>query len=118
MFGCLVAAGIQTALPSHAIPAASSMLVVPGFMGLAVITSLCSSADVFVAKSFAGYPLAAVFAFLWLGAVFDLKLFFVYQSIFKRRVVLLLAVLLSALVLALAAGLPLDRLFYGIAVDG
>jgi hypothetical protein len=36
MFGCLVAAGIQTALPSHAIPAASSMLVVPGFMGLAV----------------------------------------------------------------------------------
>jgi uncharacterized membrane protein YraQ (UPF0718 family) len=121
MFGCLIAAGIQTALPPYAIPTTNPMLIIPGFMGLSVITSLCSSADAFVAKSFAGYPLAVLFAFLWLGAVFDLKLIFVYQTIFKRKTVLLLAALLAALVLALsllAAGLPLERLFYGTTIGG
>jgi uncharacterized membrane protein YraQ (UPF0718 family) len=121
LLGCLIAAGVQTALPPYAIPNTSPALLIPGFMGLSVITSLCSSADAFVAKSFAGYPLASLFAFMWLGAVLDLKLIFIYQSVFKRRTVLLLALLLAALVFALsllAAYLPLERLFYGTTISG
>jgi len=121
LLGCLIAAGVQTALPPYAMPNAGPVLLIPGFMGLSVITSLCSSADAFVAKSFAGYPLAALFAFMWLGAVFDLKLIFVYQTIFKRRIVLLLGLLLATLVFAIslfAAYLPLERLFYGTTING
>ena len=116
MLGILIAAGLQTAISPDAVPSNHPALLIPGFMGLSIITSLCSSADAFVAKSFTGFPLAAIFAFLWLGAVLDLKLFFVYQTIFKRKAVLLLAGILIVLVFLLAlmaANLPLERLFYG-----
>jgi uncharacterized membrane protein YraQ (UPF0718 family) len=115
--GCLLAAGVQTALPPYAPPDLHPGLLIPGFMGLSVVASLCSSADAFVARSFAGYPLAALFAFLWLGAVLDLKLLFMYRTIFTRGTVLTLAGWLVALVLAMslvAAWLPLERWFYGI----
>jgi uncharacterized protein len=64
-------------------------------MSLAVLLSLCSEADAFVAVSFSSFGAGAQLAFLALGPVFDLKLAALYAASFSRRfvpVLLLVAV--------------------------
>ena len=68
--------------PPHAIAA---------LMGLAIILSVCSTTDAFIAASFKAFPFAAKLGFLLFGPVFDLKLFWLYGLLFKRRFVALLA---------------------------
>ncbi|MEA3212977.1 MAG: uncharacterized protein QOE70_6034 [Chthoniobacter sp.] len=60
-------------------------------MGLAAALALCSTTDAFVAASFATFPAEAKLAFLLFGPMFDLKLFWLYALIFKRRAVIILA---------------------------
>ena len=53
-------------------------------MLLAVLLSVCSEADAFVAASFSSFPGAAQLSFMALGPMVDLKLIFMYGSVFRK----------------------------------
>ncbi len=75
-------------------------------MALAVAINLCSEADAFVASSFSGLvPVSAQMAFLLLGPILDLKLLLMYQTLFRRRVIAILAGCMVVAVLAAALAL-------------
>ena len=75
-------------------------------MFLAVMLNLCSEADAFIASSFQGIiPLPAQIAFLLMGPMFDLKLLLMYNTVFTRRVIVVLSLIIAAIVFAFAAGL-------------
>ncbi len=61
-------------------------------MLLAVLLSVCSEADAFVAASFASFPLTAKVAFMAIGPMVDLKLIPMFLSVFNRRVAVALIV--------------------------
>lgn len=67
-------------------------------MGFAVILSLCSTSDAFIAATFIQFPAVAKLAFLVLGPMLDLKLLFIYSAVFKKRFVMGLAIGLFILV--------------------
>lgn len=106
--GSLLAALAQTYAGAVLGDMGNSATAIPFMMLAAVISSVCSSADAFVAKSYIGMSQAATFAFLWIGPVLDLKLLMVYRSFFQQRAILLLSALVILLVLVLA--LSLNRL--------
>ncbi|MBZ2173185.1 permease [Nitratidesulfovibrio sp. SRB-5] len=93
--GALAAAAFRTFTPPEALflfmdtPA----LAIPALMGLAVLLSVCSEADAFVAASFVGFPASARLAFVALGPMLDLKLMVMYGAAFRRGLVLRLVVL-------------------------
>ncbi len=60
-------------------------------MALAFILSLCSTSDAFIAANFPA-PQAARIAFLVYGPMMDVKLIFMYLSVFKKKFVGILAV--------------------------
>jgi uncharacterized membrane protein YraQ (UPF0718 family) len=69
-------------------------------MGLAILLSLCSEADAFVAASFrTTLPLSAQMAFMVLGPMLDLKLIAMYFRMFKKRLILVLSTTTFAVVL-------------------
>lgn len=70
-------------------------------MLLAVLLALCSTTDAFVAASFSAFPPSAKLAFMVLGPVLDLKLFWLYGLVFRKRFVFILAAALFAVVLFL-----------------
>ncbi len=90
--GCLLAAVLQVAWPAGWAPAGDGLGAVGYMMGLAVVMSICSSADAFVANSFVTFSLAAQMAFLWTGPVLDLKLAWMYRVLLTRRAIGALAV--------------------------
>jgi len=72
--------------------AATPDLAILLMMLLAVILSICSEADAFVAASFqVSLPLSAQRAFMVLGPMLDLKLIFMYLGVFRKRAILLVA---------------------------
>ena len=56
-------------------------------MGLAVLLCLCSEADAFVAASFSTLNPAAKLGFLVLGPMLDLKLYLMYTTMFRPRLI-------------------------------
>ncbi len=56
-------------------------------MVLAIVLSVCSEADAFVAASFSPFPPASLLAFMGIGPMVDLKLIVMYAAVFKKRVV-------------------------------
>ncbi len=77
-------------------------------MSLAILLNLCSEADAFIAASFRGLiHMPGQLAFLLTGPMFDLKLLLMYQSLFKKRTIAVLAVsiLTTVLVVVLAVEL-------------
>ena len=73
--------------------AQSSLLSVVALMVLAAMLALCSTTDAFVAATqLTAFSQAAKLAFLLFGPVFDLKLFWLYGLVFKRRFVVLMAI--------------------------
>ncbi len=72
--------------------AGSDASAIPTMMVAAFILSLCSTSDAFVAASLDEFSYAAKLAFLIFGPMMDLKLIFLYSSIFKPRFVLILAI--------------------------
>jgi uncharacterized membrane protein YraQ (UPF0718 family) len=73
--------------------ASSPLLAITSLMVLASLLALCSTTDAFVAWTFTatGFPPASQLAFLLFGPMFDLKLFWLYSLIFKKRFVIVLA---------------------------
>ena len=94
MIGAAIAATFNTAVNQRVIlPLASdSVLSIISMMALAGILTLCSTSDAFIAATFVTFPSAARMAFMIFGPMFDLKLIFLYSSLFKKRFVIALGV--------------------------
>ncbi|MGD9123875.1 MAG: permease [Desulfarculaceae bacterium] len=92
VLGALAAAFFKTFLPWEAVNMfqGNPYLAVALMMLLAVLLSVCSEADAFVAASFTTFPAAAQLSFVALGPMLDLKLIGMYFSAFHRRVALAL----------------------------
>lgn len=86
-------------------------LAVPAMMLLAVLMSICSEADAFVAASLSMFPRPALLAFLALGPMLDLKLLPAFLSVFQRRVALVVILAPAAAVYMLAMSLGLIGVF-------
>lgn len=78
--------------------AGNEWLAVPSLMGLAVVLSLCSTSDAFIAAPMTAFSMASRLAFLVFGPMMDIKLLFMYSGVFKRRVVLALLIGLFILI--------------------
>ncbi len=71
--------------------AATPLIAIFTMMSAAVALALCSTTDAFIAAtSFPGFPMTAKLAFLVFGPMFDIKLYWLYGLLFKRKVVILL----------------------------
>jgi hypothetical protein len=68
-------------------------------MVVAALLALCSTTDAFVAATqFTQFSPAAKLAFLLFGPVFDLKLFWLYGLVFRRKFVIALALALFVII--------------------
>ncbi len=67
-------------------------LAVGGMMLFAVVLSVCSMADSFLAASLSSFPSAAQLSFVSIGPMVDLKLIAMYWAVFRPRLVLKLIV--------------------------
>ncbi len=61
-------------------------------MGLAFVLSLCSTSDAFIAATLDKFSWGAKLAFLTFGPMMDVKLLFLYQTVLKKRFIILLAI--------------------------
>ena len=89
LFGCIAAGLFKTFVPLDIVfhIQEKPLLAVGGMMLLAILLSVCSEADAFVAASFTAFPKAAQLSFTAIGPMVDLKLAVVFFSFFHRRVV-------------------------------
>ncbi|MGA9277942.1 MAG: permease, partial [Ilumatobacter sp.] len=60
-------------------------------MVLAFLLSLCSTSDAFIAATLHHFSFAAKLAFLTYGPLMDLKLIFLYRTVFRGRLIMALA---------------------------
>lgn len=94
--------------------AAHEYFAIPSMMGLAFVLALCSTSDAFIAAPMAmpdsGLGSAAKLAFLVFGPMLDVKLVFMYASIFRRKFMVWLCVALFLLVALLSK--PWSLLFF------
>ena len=113
LLGCLIAAVVQTWLPR------SWLLAVGGaptgsilaLMLLAVVVSVCSSVDAFLALGFASQVTpGALLAFLLLGPVVDLKLAGLFSVLMRPRAIAITAAAASVGVLLIGQWINLWRL--------
>jgi hypothetical protein len=113
VFGCLVAALVQSFVPRGwllAVGGAPTLSIV-ALMLLALVVSVCSSVDAFLALSFAAQVTpGALLAFLLLGPVIDLKLVGLLGLLFRPTGLLLTAAGASLLVLLMGQWVNLVRL--------
>lgn len=94
IIGAAITSVLGTAVDRSALEplAANPLLAIASLMLAAVALALCSTTDAFIAAtSFPSFPMTAKLAFLVFGPMFDLKLYWLYGLLFKRRVVVLLA---------------------------
>lgn len=77
LFGILVTSSIRTALgtdPASAIGATTLPAAIAAMMGIAYISSICSTSDAVIARSLAtAFPTSALLGFLLFGPMLDLK---------------------------------------------
>jgi uncharacterized protein len=71
-------------------------------MALAFILSLCSTSDAFIAATLAKFTWGAKLAFLVFGPMLDVKLIFLYQSVLRRKFILVMALSIFAFIWVLA----------------
>lgn len=107
VLGVAVSAAVSTGLNQEVILplAMDTWLATVSMMGLAFVLSLCSTSDAFIAATFTAFPAASKLAFLVFGPMFDLKLVFIYSSVFRKRFVAGLAVGLFVLIALLSVRL-------------
>ncbi len=100
VIGVAITSIFNTAIHQQALaPFATQPLVaILTLMVLAALLALCSTTDAFVAATFSAFPLSAKLAFLVFGPVFDLKLFWLYGILFRRRFVVVLSIALFAVI--------------------
>jgi uncharacterized protein len=111
VLGALLAAVLQTVVPRSALLATGQdpALSVLTLMGLAVLLSICSTVDAFVALSFAGtFSTGAILAFLTFGPLVDVKSVLMYGLLLRRRAVVLLVLLCAQLIYLVGAFVNLN----------
>ncbi len=91
--GAMAAATLQLVVPRTVLDtvADNELLSVLVFAGLAVLLSICSEADAFVAAGLPQFSLTSRLVFLVVGPVIDLKLVAMHAGIFGRRFALIFA---------------------------
>jgi uncharacterized membrane protein YraQ (UPF0718 family) len=90
ILGAMLAAGLQTFIPQAALLAIGSgpVLSVLVMLGLAILLSICSTVDAFVALGFLGtFSFGSVLSFLVFGPMVDIKSIIMYLQVFRRRAV-------------------------------
>ncbi len=104
VLGCAIAAMVQTLLPRSwllAVGGAPTISVL-SLMLLAVVVSVCSSVDAFLALGFAAQITpGALLAFLVLGPVVDLKLLGLFRVLFQPKAIALTSAAAAVAVLVL-----------------
>ena len=109
IFGCLAAAFFKVYLPWEVLRLFETNLfsAVALMMAMAVLLSVCSEADAFVAASFVSFPVAAQLSFVALGPMVDLKLIGMYYAVIRRNTAtaLILAPIAIIYPLSIALGL-------------
>jgi uncharacterized protein len=101
VIGSFIAALLRSMVPISVFDTmiASPWLAILLMMILAVSLNLCSEADAFIAASFSTVlPGSAQLAFMVLGPMLDIKLLLMYLPVFKKRVIITLALLTSSTV--------------------
>jgi uncharacterized membrane protein YraQ (UPF0718 family) len=108
--GC--AAVLNVVVPAKWLTTIASTPVVSvlGLAVLAVVLSICSEADAFVAASLSQFSLTARLVFLTVGPMIDLKLFAMQAGIFGRRFAVRFAP--ATFVLAIAVAVTLGSLLW------
>ena len=108
VIGAAAAAVIRVVVPAGWLNsiATEPIIAVLGLAVLAVVLSICSEADAFVAASLSQFSLTARLVFLTVGPMIDLKLFAMQAGIFGRRFALRFApaTFVLAIVVAVAVG--------------
>ena len=105
LIGAALAAGLQALVPQSLLLGLSTgpLVSVLALVLLAVVLSICSTVDAFIALAFAGsFTTGSVLAFLVFGPMVDIKSIVMYSGVFKRRTVGYL-VMLPLLLTVLAA---------------
>lgn len=110
VIGVAITSVFNTAISREALTplAGSTPLAIVSLMGLAALLALCSTTDAFVAWTFTAFAPQAKLAFLLFGPLFDLKLFWLYGVIFRRRFVTMLALGLFIGIFILCWRLPAE----------
>ncbi|MBI3242757.1 MAG: permease [Chloroflexi bacterium] len=105
IIGALLAALTQVIVPRSALLAVSAgpVISVLALIVLAVILSICSTVDAFIALAFAGtFTTGSITAFLVFGPMVDIKSTIMFLGVFKRRAVVYL-ILLPLVMIILAS---------------
>ena len=113
VFGCALAAAVQAWLPRAWLLAVGSAptLSVLALMLLALVVSVCSSVDAFLALGFAAQVTpGALLAFLLLGPVVDLKLAGLFTVLLRPKAIAVTAIAASLLVLLIGQWVNLVQL--------
>jgi uncharacterized membrane protein YraQ (UPF0718 family) len=87
MVGAAIAAGLQVLVPRSVLNsvAGHGITAVLTMATLAVLLSICSEADAFVASGLSQFSLTARLVFLVVGPCVDLKLIAMQSGVFGRR---------------------------------
>jgi len=109
ILGAMLAAGLQTFIPQTSLLAIGSgqILSVLVMIALAVILSICSTVDAFVALSFVGtFSFGSILSFLVFGPMVDIKSTLMYLQVFHRKPVAYL--ILIPFLMSLLAGIAFN----------
>jgi uncharacterized protein len=96
IIGAVLAATLQTFIPQTALLSVGNgpVLSVLIMQALAVVLSICSTVDAFVALGFTGtFSFGSLLSFLVFGPMVDIKSMFMYLQVFRRRPVAYLVLL-------------------------
>ncbi len=95
ILGAMAAALVKILIPAGLLSWFQDNLAgsILAMMLLAVLLSVCSEADAFVAASFSAFPGAAQLAFVALGPMLDLKLMAMYGATFAHRIWVMLVII-------------------------
>lgn len=109
LLGAVVTALFKTFVPNDWAYALGQnlFLAVAVMMLLAIILSVCSEADAFVAASFKTFPGAAQLSFMGIGPMVDIKLILMFFAVFHPRLAVVLILVPTCVVYVLACTLGL-----------
>jgi hypothetical protein len=108
IMGGLIAAGLQAFIPQTILLdiGRGPVLSVLVMMGLAILLSICSTVDSFVALGFIGvFSSGSVLGFLLYGSMVDIKSILMFSRVFRPRAILYMVVIPFLLVLLICVSL-------------
>jgi uncharacterized membrane protein YraQ (UPF0718 family) len=111
VIGALLAAVMQAVVPQSALLTVSAgpVISVLTLIVLAVLLSVCSTVDAFIALAFAGtFTTGSILGFLVFGPMVDIKSTIMYLGVFRRRTVLYLILLPLMMTLVAAVVINLN----------